>query len=695
MSATKDQIAALYIAVFNRAPDWAGLQYWLDVDDFAAMAKGFVAHPVFRAAYGDLSHADFVQAIYENVLNGQADTAGLAFWTQALESGLNRGEFLAQFLDAALTYQGTETDALLRQQALLNKVKVALYYTEVMGQRSNVSAEVDPSSIAVRQDPVYQQSQAVLADVTADPPTVVTALAAIDALAAGGAGGLVAALASYEDALATHAAAVQAEQGAAKAAVAAQLSAQTAASDTKLFDVTAVTGDVVAALDDLAALALNAAAVPSSLHLNAGTLAWVRQSFAADIELTQKQVTLLKQQNRAAVTLQKKIQAYNDFLEEVEASHVALQLAEQVVSLRNQGVSFSGVEAGLNASDLAQYEKDFSFALELSVAAVRGLVRLTVADATIQVNAVASALGGLSQSQANALLKSEFDELIGAHELKAAVLAIYQNYGAHQKAAHAIDSAALAALKAAGYRVSDEAGQAGSWAEVATGVALTFDNDLSRDNVALTRAETLPASIEAAAAHSESAIAHLSQANKDHHAFEKRLAHYEAAAEVLDALTKATGAVKKAAGAVAEALALFDEFNVNLVLADAGVATGQVYHPHTADHAPDLFMYDAALTTLHHFDSPADALYFGDKAVTLVQLDDGFKVATDTLGGDQQVLEIFALQDGNDTVLWVEQSAFAGNSSNPIASNDDLVLLILTGVQASELKFSEGFMELI
>ena len=48
MSVTQNQAAALYAAVFNRAPDQAGLNYWVEQDNFTVMAESFVAHPVLR-----------------------------------------------------------------------------------------------------------------------------------------------------------------------------------------------------------------------------------------------------------------------------------------------------------------------------------------------------------------------------------------------------------------------------------------------------------------------------------------------------------------------------------------------------------------------------------------------------------------------------------------------------------------------
>lgn len=186
MSVTKQQVAALYAAVFNRAPDQAGLDFWTtEAESFASMAEGFVGHPVFEKAYDELSSEDFVKAIYENVLQGAGDDAGVQFWVDALDAGQSRADFLADFLDAALNYDGDDADALTRKAALENQVEAGLYYTETMGEKSNLDPETDVGSLDVENDAAYQAGQTAIADVTADPASVEAAKAAIDKAAAG------------------------------------------------------------------------------------------------------------------------------------------------------------------------------------------------------------------------------------------------------------------------------------------------------------------------------------------------------------------------------------------------------------------------------------------------------------------------------------------------------------------------------
>ena len=80
-------ISALYSATFNRAPDKAGLSYW--VAQYAAnsanaiqqLAAGFASHPSFTQLYGSLDNLEFVKAIYVNALGAPGDDAGISYWS--------------------------------------------------------------------------------------------------------------------------------------------------------------------------------------------------------------------------------------------------------------------------------------------------------------------------------------------------------------------------------------------------------------------------------------------------------------------------------------------------------------------------------------------------------------------------------------------------------------------------------------
>ena len=51
------------------------------------MVDGFTSSPEFRAKYGQLDNAAFVELIYVNLLDRPADPAGKASWGNPLNSG--------------------------------------------------------------------------------------------------------------------------------------------------------------------------------------------------------------------------------------------------------------------------------------------------------------------------------------------------------------------------------------------------------------------------------------------------------------------------------------------------------------------------------------------------------------------------------------------------------------------------------
>lgn len=94
----------IYQAAFNRVPDQAGQNFW--VDNYAAgnvttqtAADNFANSPEFKAQYGNASAADPINAavltaFYQNVLGRAPDKAGYDFW---LSSGQNIGQVLNYF----------------------------------------------------------------------------------------------------------------------------------------------------------------------------------------------------------------------------------------------------------------------------------------------------------------------------------------------------------------------------------------------------------------------------------------------------------------------------------------------------------------------------------------------------------------------------------------------------------------------
>jgi hypothetical protein len=198
---TQQSVAALYTAIFNRAPDQAGLNYWTAQINggatFASVAAGFAQHEVFTTGIGALSNSAYVTALYTNILGSAGDTAGIAYWTARLAAGESKASVVAAFVSGSLTIDVaalqasgalTAADAaaaLVRQQTLTNKADVGIYFANTLGTASNLNAATVVSSKAgLLADPAYQASSAVIANVTNTAASVQTAKDAI-AVAAG------------------------------------------------------------------------------------------------------------------------------------------------------------------------------------------------------------------------------------------------------------------------------------------------------------------------------------------------------------------------------------------------------------------------------------------------------------------------------------------------------------------------------
>jgi hypothetical protein len=98
------QAYRIYKAAFDRAPDIAGLGYWIDAMDKGAeltsVAGGFIGSTEFQSRYGSTSDTDFIRLLYENVLDRQPDAEGYAYWQDAMSQGLSREGLLINFSES-------------------------------------------------------------------------------------------------------------------------------------------------------------------------------------------------------------------------------------------------------------------------------------------------------------------------------------------------------------------------------------------------------------------------------------------------------------------------------------------------------------------------------------------------------------------------------------------------------------------
>ncbi|AMO23846.1 hypothetical protein UC35_14410 [Ramlibacter tataouinensis] len=79
----------LYLAYFGRPPDFDGLNFYLNQPNATvqSVAAAFSASPESQALYGTTFGAAQIDAIYMNLFNRHAEADGIAFWSNAVNSG--------------------------------------------------------------------------------------------------------------------------------------------------------------------------------------------------------------------------------------------------------------------------------------------------------------------------------------------------------------------------------------------------------------------------------------------------------------------------------------------------------------------------------------------------------------------------------------------------------------------------------
>ena len=104
LSSSQDLLVyKLYQAAYARTPDNSGFRFWAasaDANGTSALhlADSFLAAPEFTQRYGaNPSNTAYATAMYTNVLGRAPDSAGLNFWVNALNNGEARDQLLVDF----------------------------------------------------------------------------------------------------------------------------------------------------------------------------------------------------------------------------------------------------------------------------------------------------------------------------------------------------------------------------------------------------------------------------------------------------------------------------------------------------------------------------------------------------------------------------------------------------------------------
>jgi hypothetical protein len=104
--AHRHQIIRLYNAYFDRTADHDGLAYWSDQitekgKSINTVSSSFASSAEFKAMYGNLSNAQFVTLVFQNVLDRAPSGADHAYWKGQLDQQIvNRGRLMTLFSES-------------------------------------------------------------------------------------------------------------------------------------------------------------------------------------------------------------------------------------------------------------------------------------------------------------------------------------------------------------------------------------------------------------------------------------------------------------------------------------------------------------------------------------------------------------------------------------------------------------------
>ena len=136
-----DQMARLYEAYFDRAPDGGGLTFWREQRaggrSLDSVSDEFARSPEFAETYGALGDEAFVDLVYGNVLDRDPDAGGRAFWLDQLANGRTRGSLMTLFSESPEFIETTGTQVAPSS----TEAAVARLYAAMFGR------EADPAGL--------------------------------------------------------------------------------------------------------------------------------------------------------------------------------------------------------------------------------------------------------------------------------------------------------------------------------------------------------------------------------------------------------------------------------------------------------------------------------------------------------------------------------------------------------------------
>lgn len=661
ITAHVEAVQQLYVAYFNRPADTAGLDYWTNIvaaqnGDTTAVSAAFAAEAEYKSEYPTtMSNADIVNKVYMNLFGRAAEDAGKAYWADLLDKNLiTIDKVVAQIADGA---QGTDEEAygnkVLAATAFTNALDLSFEANGYRGAAANTAAKAFISGVTT--DASLEAaiapatlSASVAAVVAAGTPFSLTyglqALEAADqakedflAAADGDDDEDTSALeADITGAVATTVTAVDVlvagdYAGATPAVQSALLAAQIAVNNATLADAQSGVNAANAAIAKVSGLS---AAISTLDAAKAGVKAATTTETNASAKLA-AEVASYNVLNATDITTVNADGTVAGLIE-INADTKALQLVSGVTEAKNPGIT--AVLAASVALEAANKAVASATTTQTNAQKAVDVLDLT-ADAKTKLTAVAEGM-------------TVVDIADGATPTLAQITTEQTTLDARAKTASDIVTAAGTSATAEQIAARDAAVKAAA--------------DFKALVDAFNAADTGNPLVDALAG----AKATVTTANDTIKALNDAVTDMNEA-KILDTQLKAVNA------SVAAAEEAFADNDLSLPVDVVGTVL--------AGAGSDIFVAGTANGSITNFGLLGnDSLFIGSQ-YTLNTTATYNATTNKVTGGNNAVLEAFIFQDGDDTVVILEKSAFGSS-----AATAEVVTITLTGVEATDVTLSNG-----
>jgi hypothetical protein len=144
-------VIRLYWAYFKRRPDLGGLNFWINRYRNGArlvdISQEFAKSSEFRNKYGNTTPEQFVTLVYQNVLERNPESGGLAYWAKKIRTGTPRGQVMTNFSESSEGRRviGPRSDTILLALGMYGKIPSQALFDAIVDARKSG----EPKEIAV------------------------------------------------------------------------------------------------------------------------------------------------------------------------------------------------------------------------------------------------------------------------------------------------------------------------------------------------------------------------------------------------------------------------------------------------------------------------------------------------------------------------------------------------------------------